>query len=392
MRRGRVGVGILLVAVSAGALWSVLDRRTDGVLVDLGRVERRSVFRSYVTASGEIVAARYADIGSSVMGKVVRLPVVEGQRVKEADLLAVIDPVPARSELDAAEAQVRALEAEVSAAEARATQTRLARQRADRLKAQGLIPAAQHDQAAAEADTAEAQLTAARRRAVQARAQAARARDLVEKTEIRAPMSGTVTQRRVRRGEMVVVGIQNQPGTILMTVSDLSAIDADVKVAEADVLGLELEQLARISLEALPGRTFVGRIGEIGASALPITGTGAAAREFRVVIRLENPDPSLRPGLTCDAEILTAERRDVLTVPLQSVALRPGPDGVDRSGVFVVEERQARFLPVTTGIIGALEIQVEGLDAGRQVVNGPYQVLRELQDGQPVRVADGSED
>jgi HlyD family secretion protein len=209
---------------------------------------------------------------------------------------------------------------------------------------------------------------------------------------IRAPMSGTVTQRRVRQGEMVVVGIQNQPGTILMTVSDLSAIDADVKVAEADVLGLELEQLARVSLEALPGRTFVGRIAEIGASALPITGTGAAAREFRVVIRLENPDPSLRPGLTCDAEILTAERRDVLAVPLQSVALRPGPDGVDRPGVFVVETRQARFVPVATGIIGALEIQVEGLDAGRQVVSGPYQVLRELQDGQPVRVVDGSED
>ena len=122
---------------------------------------------------------------------------------------------------------------------------------------------------------------------------------------------------------MVVIGIQNQPGTTLMTVSDLSAIDAEVKVAEADVLRLALGQRADVVLEAIPGRKFPGRVVEIGASALPVVGTQAAAREFKVVVRLDQADASLRPGLTCDATILTEERQNVLTTPLQSVVLRP---------------------------------------------------------------------
>lgn len=185
---------------------------------------------------------------------------------------------------------------------------------------------------------------------------------------------------------MVVIGIQNQPGTTLLTVSDLGAIDAEVKVAEADVLRLREGQAATVTLEALPGVAFPGHVVEIGASALPVTGTGAAAREFRVKVRLDDPDPRLRPGLTCDTEILTAERSGVLTVPLQAVVVRPTSAGQDQPGVFVPEGAAVRFRPVTAGLIGGLDIEVTGVNEGTPVVVGPFQALRDLADSQAVRV------
>jgi HlyD family secretion protein len=210
---------------------------------------------------------------------------------------------------------------------------------------------------------------------------------VVSKTDITAPMDGVVTRLQVREGEMVVFGVQNQPGTILMTISDLNTINAEVKVAEADVLRIEVGQSTVVVLEAMPGRDFTGRVVEVGASALQVVGAAAAAREFRVVIQLDQPDPALRPGLTCDAEILTHEKRDVLTVPLQAVVLRPDPASAgERSGVFSVDGGRAKFVPVEAGIIGGLDIEVDGVTEGSSVIVGPFQVLRELQDGTPVEV------
>jgi len=179
---------------------------------------------------------------------------------------------------------------------------------------------------------------------------------------------------------MVVMGVQNQPGSILMTISDLSAINAEVKVAEADVLRLSPGNTATVTLDALAGRAYSGRVSEVGASALPQIGTQASAREFRVKVRLDGDVTLLRPGLTCDTEILVAERRNVLAIPLQAVVQRAG-----KSGVFVVKDRRAVFTPVITGIIGGLTIEVTGVDEGASIVLGPFQVLRDLPDGAAVR-------
>jgi HlyD family secretion protein len=411
MRRVRwlLVAGAILVALTG---WVVSRRGPARVDVDVAAVTRRATFKSTASASGEIVATRYADIGSSAMGKIVSLPVAEGDRVRAGQLLARIDPVQAQSEASGAAAQLAALEAEqaaaaeqiraaasdLAAAEARARDAEQQFARARELRDQGLVPLSEFDTARAAAEAGAAQVSAARaavdrarqaaeassRRVAQARAQVVRASDVVAKTSILSPIDGTVTRLRVREGEMVVVGIQNQPGTTLMTISDLSAIDAEVKAAEADVLRISLGQPATVTLEALPGRRFSGKVVEIGASALPITGAGAAAREFRVVVRLDTPDPLLRPGLTCDAEIVVSERRNVMTVPLQSVVLRRNGEG-DQSGVFIVSDEQARFTPVTPGVIGGLDIEVDGVDENAAVVAGPYQVLRELPDGTLVR-------
>jgi HlyD family secretion protein len=402
-------VALLLVIVFVGR------RGPDRVTVDLGAVTRQARFQSTVSASGEIVATRYADIGSSAMGKIVRLAVAEGDRVRAGQLLARIDPVQAESEASGATAQMRALEAEqraaaeqvrtvtadLEAAEARAREAAQQYQRQRELKDQGIIATAELETARAAAEATAAQVAASRsgiararqaadaatRRVAQSRAQLARAADVVSKTSIVSPIDGIVSRLRVREGEMVVIGIQNQPGTTLMTISDLSAINAEVKVAEADVLRLAVGQNATVTLEALPGKRFPGRVVEIGASALPVTGSGAAAREFKVVVRLDQPEAGLRPGLTCDAEIVTSERQNVLTVPLQSVVLRGDPaQKAERSGVFVVNDDRVALTPVTAGVIGGLDIEVTGVDEGTAIVVGPYQVLRELNDGAHVRV------
>ena len=385
----------------------------DATLAEVTTVARTASLQSFVTASGEIVAARYADIGSSSMGRLVSLSVKEGDQVKAGQVLAQIDPVQAASSAEGAGASLRALEAEASAAatqikasqaelaaaETRAADTERALKRARELREAGLLAQSDLDSAQAAADTAAAQVrgaqaaisrleqsrTAAERRVAQGRAEVARARDQLNKTDITAPIDGIITRLDVEQGEMVVIGVQNQPGTILMTVSDLSSINAEVKVAEADVLRLSIGNPATATLEALPGRKFAGKVVEIGASALPQVGTQAAAREFRVKVQLEGEVQSLRPGLTCDADILVAERANILTVPLQSLVQRQGPNGSPQTGVFVVTDGVAKFTPATTGIIGGLSVEIEGIPEGASIISGPFQVLREIQDGARVR-------
>lgn len=410
-RRSLIVGGVLVLALLVALL---VGRGGDqGLEVDLEKAETRERFQSFVTASGELVAERYADVGSSIMGRVVDLPVAEGQRVESGDLLARIDPIQAQAQLTASEAAIGALEADfngaadqvavsranVAVAEA---QSREASANLERLKAlfeKELIAAADLDRARAVAESSigqvdsaratlarsERALTATAQRVAQARAQADQARDLLERTSIVSPIDGVVSRLQVRQGEMVVIGIQNQPGTVLMTVSDLAELNAEVLVAEADVLRVEVGQEATVTLEALPNRSFRGRVTEVGASALPQLSAGAAAREFRVEIRLIDPAPGLRPGLTCDAEVLVGEKQDVTVVPLQSVVLRLEKNGAETSGVFTVRDGIAAFTPVETGIIGGLDIEVSGIEAGSDVVVGPYQVLRELEDGRPVR-------
>ena len=423
-RRSFSALVVLLIIVAAV---SVARRGgSDQTEVELATVARTPVLQSFVTASGEIVATRYADIGSASMGRLVSLAVKEGDRVKAGQLLARIDPVQAASSADAAAAsiqaleadargaanQVRAAQAELEAARARATEASKSLVRARELRQAGLTPQSDFDASQATADSAAAQVASAEaslqraeqardsalRRVAQGRAEGARARDTLSKTAITAPIDGVITRLEVEEGEMVVIGVQNQPGTILMTISDLSAINAEVKVAEADVMRIALGNRATVTLEAVPGQRLAGRVVEIGASALPQVGTQAAAREFKVKIRVDGDLSALRPGLTCDAEILVAERQNAIAVPLQAVVERPdaaapaeaGRAAPDVTGVFVVRDGVATFTPVKTGIIGGLSIEVDGVPEGAEIVSGPFQALRAIQTGTRVRARDAA--
>ncbi len=406
--RGRILLVVGVLAAVGGVAYFVSRSGNAGVVVETTKVAPVDTLQSFVTASGEIVATRYADIGSAVMGRLVELVVKEGDAVKAGQVLARIDPVQASSSADAAAASVGALEADARAA---ATQVRAAQAaleearsrekeaaaswtRAQELQRAGLLPQSEFDKASMAGTSAAAQVAAATasferaqqalasadRRIAQGRAENTRARDMLSKTEITAPIDGVITRLDAEQGEMVVMGVQNQPGTILMTISDLSAVNAEVKVAEADVMRLSKGFASTVTLEALPLQKFTGRVVEIGASALPQVGTQAAAREFRVKVRLDGPASSLRPGLTCDTEILVAERKNALTVPLQSVVEKDG-----KTGVFVVRDGSVMFTPVTTGIIGGLSIEVDGVAVGTEIASGPFQTLRQLRDGDRVR-------
>ena len=406
--RGRILLVVGVLAAVGGVAYFVSRSGNAGVVVETTKVAPVDTLQSFVTASGEIVATRYADIGSAVMGRLVELVVKEGDAVKAGQVLARIDPVQASSSADAAAASVGALEADARAA---ATQVRAAQAaleearsrekeaaaswtRAQELQRAGLLPQSEFDKASmagtspaaqvaaatASFERAQQALASADRRIAQGRAENTRARDMLSKTEITAPIDGIITRLDAEQGEMVVMGVQNQPGTILMTISDLSAVNAEVKVAEADVMRLSNGFASTVTLEALPLQKFTGRVVEIGASALPQVGTQAAAREFRVKVRLDGPASSLRPGLTCDTEILVAERKNALTVPLQSVVEKDG-----KTGVFVVRDGSVMFTPVTTGIIGGLSIEVDGVGVGTEIASGPFQTLRQLRDGDRVR-------
>ena len=407
--RGRVIIGVGVLAAVGGVAIFITRSGNTGVMVETTKVTRVDALQSFVTASGEIVATRYADIGSAVMGRLVELVVKEGDAVKAGQVLARIDPVQASSTADAAAASVGALEADARAAatqvraaqaaldesQSRAKEAAAAWARAQELQRAGLLPQSEFDKASMAGTTATAQVAAAtasferaqqsrasaERRIAQGRAENARARDMLSKTEITAPIDGVITRLDAEQGEMVVMGVQNQPGTILMTLSDLSAVNAEVKVAEADVMRLSNGFASTVTLEALPLQKFTGRVVEIGASALAQVGTQAAAREFRVKVRLDGPTTALRPGLTCDTEILVAERKNALTVPLQAVVERDG-----KTGVFVVRDGGVQFTPVTTGIIGGLSIEVDDVAEGTAIVAGPFQALRNLRDGDRVRV------
>ena len=355
MTRNRWLVVVLAVVVLGGATLFVARRGPARVTVDVGAVTRQARFRSTVTASGEIVATRYADIGSSVMGKIVSLPVAEGDRVKAGQMLARIDPVQAQSGASGAAAQVRALEAEergaaeqirgaisdLAVAEARARDAEQQLSRKRDLFQQALIPASDFESARATAEAAHAQVTsvratidrarqtadAAARRIAQARAQQTSANDMLAKTSIASPIDGIVSRLRVREGEMVVIGIQNQPGTTLMTISDLGAINAEVKVAEADVLRVVVGQAAVVTLEALPGKQFPGKVVEIGASALPVSRhrRGGARVQGRRPARPAGPRPAARAHLRRRDRDQRAHQR-----PHRAAAERGAPSGAAR--------------------------------------------------------------
>lgn len=379
----RKALAVLVIIVLTAAV--VISRRPKGIAVDTTAVARREAFRSYVTASGEIVAKRYADIGASVMGRVVSLNVKEGDRVRTGQVLARLDPVRASSEVEAAQSAVRALGEDLKAAEARLTEAQLTAERNASLVEQGLLPKAQGDSSKAALDAARAQLDAIRSRIDQSTAQLRGARDTLSKTSVVAPMDGIVTRLQVREGEMVVIGIQNQPGTTLMRLVGDTGLNAELKVAEADALRLRVGQKARITLDALQGREFAGVVSEIGASSLPpVSLQAASAREFRVVVSLEDGDDTLRPGISCDAEILAAEKSGVLTVPLQAVVTRDGAER-EETGVYLVRDGKAVFNKVTLGLISGLDVEIEGAPEGAKVVLGPLATLRALKEGEQVR-------
>ncbi|MCJ7627871.1 MAG: efflux RND transporter periplasmic adaptor subunit [Longimicrobiales bacterium] len=416
-----IGVVLVLVLGSAAAISIIQGGNRNGVQVRMEEVAHRDLVAT-VTVSGNVRARKAVDISADVMGRIVALNVEEGDDVSEGDVLLTIDP--------------RQLEANVSRARASLSQAQAqaAQQRANRLRSyrdndriaglwardSTLLSRQQVEDAATTLEVSQALFEASEFGVSQARAALEEVLDQLAKTVIRAPMSGKVTRLNVEAGETVVIGTMNNAGSLILTISDLSVVEAVMEVDETDVPEIALGDSAVVELDAFPNRTFAGRVTEIGNSAIrppsQTAGTGqTAAIDFEVVITLDDPGVQLRPDLSATADIITAVRTSVVTIPIISLTVRnpdqdsiaaPAPDEnssaqtedrprgpVARSqqaqeieGVFVVRDGIAYFTPVAVGITGQEYFEVlSGVQVGDTVVAGPYQSIRELKNEDRVR-------
>jgi HlyD family secretion protein len=375
------------------------------------------------------------------MGRVTHLYVKEGDRVKKGQIVASIENVQQESSVAGQRAAIAAAntdiasyiaaektaEANVEHAKADLEQKKLDYERAQNLYKAGIMAKQDYDAKKAAYDTDMASLAQAVAGVNQAKANTASAgghlktqeatlranQDLLNRTIAVAPFDGIVTNQPIREGETVVVGIQNAEGSTLMTLADLSKITAEVKVDETDIVNVRIGQPAEVSVDALPGKTFKGHVTLVGDQAL-LRSTGVAtsqsttgteeAKDFKVVVTLDGPSDELRPGLSTTAKITTAKKANVLSLPIQALTMytplpaanngkveaavsTATPKVAPVQGVYVIEKdahnkQRAKFIPVTTGITGATDIEVlTGLKEDQEIVIGPYKTLRTLKDG-----------
>jgi len=441
---GLGGAVLLLIVVAI-----VVHQSNKGIVtVQTGKAQRQDL-AAIVSASGEIKPKTYVNIGANAFGKITRLYVKEGDRVKKGQLLAQLENVQSsadvaatkasleasRTDAIAAEANLNTARADLNRAKADAERSQLDWSRAEGLFKDALISRADYETRKATWQTSEAGLAQAEARVAQARAQLdsarghitqtdatlTRASDVLQKTIYAAPYAGVITNLPVREGETVVIGIQNAPGSTLMTLADMSVITAEVKVDETDIVNVQLGQAADVTIDAIPKKVFHAVVTEIGNNAI-VRSTGVAtsqttsssqeAKDFKVVVTLQDPPEDLRPGLSATAKITTATRSHVVTIPIQALTIRQQVDleaaksdkdsvqaaappknaskekkNDEIQGVFVIRNKKAEFIPVQTGVAGTTDIEVlSGLKEGDEIVTGSYKVLRTMKPGSSIKI------
>ncbi len=393
-----LGGAALLVVVLV--LVSVMTSRESGLEVEYEPVQRRDLI-AVVSASGDLEPAQQVQISATTPGEVVRIGVVEGQRVARGDFLLQLDPVAASAAAAGQSAAVAAARADLQSAEAQLELAERQHERAQTLAERELIPRAELESAETELAARRAAASAARGRLSQAGAGLRSAQHDVGRVTIRSPIDGVVQRVNVEVGEVAMIGTMNQAGTVLLTIADLGVMQARVDVDETDVVHLRVGQPAEVTVDAFPDTTFTGQVTEVGTlpKVVPTAaGPAQGASDFEVKVTLEGQIPAAVSGLTASADVTTATRENALVIPIQSLVVRPVQDDtaeggvVEREGVFVVEDGEARFVPVRVGISGDRYFEVlEGLDEDARVVSGPYQALRDLTDGEPVQATEADE-
>ena len=387
---------ILLVA--GGIVWS--RRSSQGVPVLSSRVEHQDLV-SKVTANGKIQAENRVELSALVMGQIVNLAVREGDRVKQGAFLLQIDQNRAAADAAGSSAALRASLSDRDSARAAMEQAQRDFDRAQRNYESHIVPEAEYQRARSALDSARSALESAQSRGEQTRAGLSASQDTLSKTTVRAPIAGVVTTLRVKAGEVTVIGTMNNPGTQLMTISDMSTVQAVLMVDETDTPTVVVGQKALLTIDAYPGRSFEGLVTEIGNSPIlrddaDLQGltTTSDAINFKVKVKVLAPPAGIRPGFSVTAEIITGTRARVAAVPLAAVVVRDSPKGEKtetgklrtEEGVYALREGRAVFVPVKTGLTGELMVEVvTGLQPGADIITGPFKALRQIKDGDAVR-------
>jgi HlyD family secretion protein len=420
MSRKNILIVLAVVIVAAAAAGARFYFKADkGLVVTTEPIKARDL-ESIVSASGKIQPKRLVNISAETSGRVVDLAVNEGDRIKKGQFLLQIDPKSLRTRVEGNAASLQSAEGslaqlrqsvETSRVQLEQAQQNLTRQRnlwAQQLTTREALEKAENDVRAAQSalQEREKQVTSQTSRISQERATLDSARYDLTKVRMESPIDGIVTRRNIQQGETAVIGTMNNAGTVLLQLADMSVIQAEVEVDETNIPNVQLGQIAKITIDALPDKSFKGHVSEIGNSPIQTTGgaTSTQATNFKVVVILDEDVPDVRPGFTCTADITTATRKNVVAVPIPAVAVRelvydskgqvvkqPKIDkkkrGSEVEGVFVIRDGKAEFLPIKMGIAGDKYFEVTGgLQAGDQVITGPYNSVRGMADGDAVKI------
>lgn len=395
-RRTKIVIGVIALLLAGLVTAGFVSRRgKDVTAVTMSKVGKMDL-TSKVSANGRIDAKRKVDLSANVMGQIVNLAVHEGDAVKKGAFLLQIDQKQLAASAQGAAASLQALFSDRDAARANLSEAERNYQRAQRNYNEKIIPLADLERARTALDAATANVSSAERRIDQARANVAAARDTLSKTTMVAPIDGIVTALPVEEGEVAVIGTMNNAGTKLMTIADMSVVEAVMEVDETDVPNVKIGQHANVTIDAYPNKTFSGIVTEVGSSPIARNGglgvsSTTEAVNFEVKIQVENPPPDVRPGFSASADIITGTRSKAVAIPIQALIVREKPGSgagkpLDEEGVFLNQNGVAKFAAVTTGLSGdsAIEI-VRGLREGQQIITGPFKALRDINDGSKVK-------
>ena len=413
-KRTRFWILLVLAAVAVGVAtfgWFRFRERSQTEAVQVEGIERRDLVAT-VAASGKIEPERMVNISADTMGRVTDLAVEEGQRVEQGQFLMLIDPESAESAVQMGNAGLRVAQASLSTqrigvetAQANLDLALRNEARARELNRDQIVSLEELDRTESEVkirtselEARETEVRAQEQRLQQETANLRSARHVLSKVTIDAPMAGIVTRLNIEQGETVIVGTMNNPGTILMTVSDLSVILAVLEVDETDILDVSLRQTVSVLIDALPDVEFSGHVTKIASSAIQASATPGASTDqrgtnFEVEVTVEDEIPGVRPDFSCTAEITTATRDDVIAVPIQALTVREDEQDNEQEGVFVFRDGVVTFVAVEVGIAGERYFEVlSGLGEGDEVVTGPYSAVREIEDGDRVVLEDDADD
>ena len=435
MNRKKLFIAIGVIALlGAIAYANIAFKKETGLEVTVEKIQRRDL-QAIVSASGKIQPKRSVNISAETMGKVVGLNVNEGDTVKQGQFLLQIDPRNLQTAVDSREASLAASRSSIEETKKnRDTVTITLKNQMESLRRtselfkNGLITKADMDNAQAAVNSTNSQLTEIAQRILTAetrlkndQANLETAKYDLNKVRLVSPIAGIVTKRNIEEGETVVVGTMNNAGTVLLTIADMSVIEAEVEVDETDIPNVTVGQAAKIKIDAFTDRSFRAKVTEVGNSPIATAGATTRATNFKVVVQLEETIPEVRPGFTCTAEITTATREKAIAVPIQATTVRemvldasgtivrepvdptkgasarrttvvtelkPGQTRKEIEGVFIIKDGKSVFMPLKVGIAGDKFFEVlTGIKDGDEVITGPFASVRGMKDGDLVKVA-----
>jgi len=366
--------------------FNLRSQREKSIKVTVEKAEKHDL-TSIVSASGEVKPKKNVNISAQMTGvhRIIKIGVEEGQRVKTGDFLLKLESTQYEARADRDQAVIRSYKAELIKAEAGLKKDESYYERQKTLYNEKLTSREQLEAAKSQSDISKAHYESIIYQIKQAEASLQSALDNLSKTIYHAPIDGIITSLRYEEGEIVVLSTFTDP--VLMTIADLSVMEVEVEVDETDVIGVRIGQQAEVRVDAFPDQTIKGKVTEIGSSALQKTTSSEESKDFKVVVTLDNPPKDLKPGLSASADIITAEKKDVLAVPISALVLREKEEGEKKrsdeqeEGIYVVEDSRVKFYPMKKGIMGEMMIEIiSGLEEGQEIVVGPYSALRSLKD------------